>query len=92
MSVCRYIPVSAGVCEGQSWMELDPPGVGIKRFMVCLKQALGIKHSFSGRTGFDLRTACSTSNVSVSPTSLQINETQTMLILFGFDNYWLPPN
>jgi hypothetical protein len=36
-------------------MELDPPGVGIKRFMVCLKQALGIKHSFSGRTGFDLK-------------------------------------
>jgi hypothetical protein len=55
VSVCRYIPVSAGVCEGQSWMELDPPGVGIKRFMVCLKQALGIKHSFSGRTGFDLK-------------------------------------
>ena len=30
---------------------------------------------------------CSTNNLSLSPTSLQINETQTMVILFGVDNY-----
>jgi hypothetical protein len=31
---------------------------------------------------------CSTANFSLSPTSLQIKETQNMVILFGFDNYW----
>lgn len=30
---------------------------------------------------------CSTSSLRVSPPSLQINETQTVVILFGFDNY-----
>jgi hypothetical protein len=30
---------------------------------------------------------CSTTNLSLSPRSLKINETQTMVILFGFDIY-----
>ena len=30
---------------------------------------------------------CSTAKLSLYPTSLQIDETQTMVILFGFDNY-----
>lgn len=30
---------------------------------------------------------CSTTNLSISPTSLQINETQIMVILFGFGSY-----
>jgi hypothetical protein len=35
----------------------------------------------------------STSNLSLSPISLQINETQTMVILFAFGNYWeITPN
>ena len=36
-------------------------------------------------------TLCSTTNLSLFSTSLQINETQTMVILFGFDNYWGSP-
>jgi hypothetical protein len=31
---------------------------------------------------------CSTNKSRLALTSLQINETQTMVILFGFDNYW----
>lgn len=31
--------------------------------------------------------ACSTTNLSLSPTSLHTNETHTMVILFGFNNY-----
>jgi hypothetical protein len=31
---------------------------------------------------------CSTTNLNLSPSSLQINEIQTSVILFGFDNYW----
>ena len=31
---------------------------------------------------------CSRTNLNLSPTSLKINETQTMVIFFGFDNYW----
>jgi hypothetical protein len=36
---------------------------------------------------------CSTTNINLFSTSLQINETQAMVILFGFDNYWgVTPN
>jgi hypothetical protein len=31
---------------------------------------------------------CSTTSLSLSPTSLKINETQAMAIGFDFDNYW----
>jgi hypothetical protein len=34
---------------------------------------------------------CSENYLSLSLTSLQVNETQTMGILFGFDNYWGSP-
>ena len=37
---------------------------------------------------FCLKIWCSTTNLSLSLTSLQVNETQTMIILFGFGNYW----
>lgn len=30
---------------------------------------------------------CSTTKLNLYPTSLQIDETQTMVLLFGFDNY-----
>jgi hypothetical protein len=39
------------------------------------------------RKGVDWTVGCSTNNLSLTPASLQINETQTMVILFGFGNY-----
>lgn len=40
------------------------------------------------RSQFSLCVDCSENNLRLSPTSLQINGTQTMVILFGCYNYW----
>jgi hypothetical protein len=80
---CHLWPWRGPATERQVWVHIPAAGVYYHKDQAEIPGLGGCLGPYLKLC----RTASLSYNSSLSPTSLQINKTQTMVILLGFDNY-----